>query len=261
MRAILRFMLGERPTERALRAGIAFVWLATAMSVLHPTYREIGTAYLALGGLPPWLMYASCGAEAVLGLFLLATRPTHLDTIAQTAAIAFFTVFLAVFSPALLTSPFGMLTKNLALVAVIWAGWWWHRPGRRDVAVWVLRVGAAAPWVTEGLIPKILFQQQVELEIVTRSGLVPMSPSLFLYLLGGAQLASGIAALVVRGRLLRWLLIAQATALVALPVLVSVQMPTLWVHPFGPLIKNVPIIIATVVVLRECSSSISKSST
>ena len=37
----------DRRIERALRAGIAFVWLATALSVAHPDYRDIGAAYLA----------------------------------------------------------------------------------------------------------------------------------------------------------------------------------------------------------------------
>ncbi|MEW5743473.1 MAG: DoxX-like family protein [Myxococcota bacterium] len=45
---------------------------------------------------------------------------------------------------------------------------------------------------------------------------------------------------------------AQVAALVVLPVLVGWQDPTLFVHPFGPLTKNLPVIAGTVGVLRRC---------
>jgi hypothetical protein len=107
----------------------------------------------------------------------------------------------------------------------------------------------ACVWLTEGLFPKLLFQQPLELAVVAGSGLVPMDPSRFLVLLGAAQILSGVAALVLRGRPLRWLLGAQVAALVVLPLLVSWQAPSLWFHPYGPLTKNLPIIAGTLVAL------------
>ena len=77
--------------------------------------------------------------------------------------------------------------------------------------------------------------------VVANSGLVPISAPTFLMLLGLAQVASGVLALVLRGRWLRWLLLAQVGALVVLPLLVSWQDPLLWFHPFGPMTKNFPI--------------------
>jgi hypothetical protein len=109
-------------------------------------------------------------------------------------------------------------------------------------------------WITEGLFPKLLFQQPMELAVVANSGLVPISAPAFLSFLGFAQLASGVLALVLRGRLLRWLLIAQVAALVVLPALVSWQDPMLWFHPFGPMTKNLPILFGTLGVLRRCTS-------
>jgi hypothetical protein len=110
----------------------------------------------------------------------------------------------------------------------------------------------ALVWLTEGLFPKILFQQPMELAIVANSGLVPFSPALFLSMLGVAQAASGVAALLLKGPWLKALLVAQALALVVLPLLVSWQSPLLWVHPFGPMTKNLPIIVGTLVALRRC---------
>ena len=108
-------------------------------------------------------------------------------------------------------------------------------------------------WITEGLFPKLLFQQPMELAVVSNSGLVPMSAPAFLSLLGFAQLASGVLALLLRGKPLLWLLAAQVAALVVLPALVSFQDPMLWFHPFGPMTKNFPIIFGTLGALRRCS--------
>ena len=49
--------------EKALRAAVAFVWLATGLAVLHPSYRDLGRHYLAPLGLPDAVMYAACAAE------------------------------------------------------------------------------------------------------------------------------------------------------------------------------------------------------
>ena len=74
---------------------------------------------------------------------------------------------------------------------------------------YLLRIGMAVIWLTEGLFPKILFQQELELRIVSDSGLVPFAPSAFLVVVGICQLASGIAALLLRGTLLQVVLAKQ----------------------------------------------------
>jgi hypothetical protein len=93
--------------------------------------------------------------------------------------------------------------------------------------------------------------------VVARSGLVPMDPSRFLIGMGVAQVLSGVLVLVLTGPALRALLGAQIAALVVLPVLVSIGEPLLWVHPFGPLTKNLPILAGTIVVWRRSHLSAS----
>ncbi len=65
------------PESVWLRWGIAFVWLATAVSVLHPSYRAIGKSYLDRIDLPAWLMFATCAGELVLGLALVVRGAGH----------------------------------------------------------------------------------------------------------------------------------------------------------------------------------------
>ena len=66
------------------------------------------------------------------------------------------------------------------------------------------------------------------------------------------QAASGLGVLVLRGRWQDALLYAQCAALLALPLLVSWQDPLLWVHPFGPMTKNIPILVGTLALARRC---------
>jgi hypothetical protein len=237
------------PDARLLRWSVAFVWLATGVAVLHPWYQARGSAYLERLGLPNWVMYGTCAFEVVLGLRVGLGRASTWLTVLQAAMIVTFTIILGCLDPWLLVNPFGMLTKNLPLLAVIGTTWLVERDGWSRRALWLLRAGVAVIWITEGIFPKILFQQQVELEMVARCGIVPPPP--FLVLVGVAEAASGVAVLLLRGRLLRGLLGGQLVALLFLPVVAGTLDPVLWVHPFMPLVKNVPIIAATIIVLRR----------
>lgn len=235
-----------------LKAGCASIWLTTALGVLHPFFRSVGHTWLSRLGLPDALMWLACLAELGLGVAVLAARPSGHLAAAQLCAVAAFTAVLAALEPMLLVHPFGVLTKNVPFAALVAATWLVAKEGWTSRALWTLRAGVAAIWVTEGLLPKLLFQQPMELLVVEQSGLVPFSAPAFLVLLGTAQAASGVAALLLRGAPLRWLLAAQAAALVALPVLVSWQLPELWFHPFGPLTKNLPILAGTVGIWWRC---------
>jgi hypothetical protein len=237
-----------------LRVALAAVWLITALTVLHPSYRAVGALYLARLGLSPGWMYAADAGELGLGLWLLRGPMGARLAAAQIAAIVGFTLALASVEPMLLVSPFGYLTKNAALCVLLLACVGLEREGLTPRVHRLLQVGAALPWWTEGLGPKVLFQQAVELELVGRLGLDLVPASRVLVAIGAAQALSGVAALTLRGRSLAWLLTAQAVALVALPLVVGALEPTLWVHPFGPFSKNVPVLAATLILRHRCIS-------
>lgn len=245
----------ERRRDSAfLRVGVAFVWLATGLLVVHPLYRAIGATYLARLGLPIWLMPLTCAAEIALGAWVALGRAGTLVTLLQLSMVLSFTLILALTEPRLLISPFGMLTKNVPILAAISVAWLVEREGWTRRAMWTLRVGVAFVWLTEGLFPKILFQQPEELVIAARSGASFGHPGTLLIVIGLLQVASGLLVLVLSGRWLRLVLAAQLAGLVVLPVLVSLQVPWLWFHPFGPLTKNVPLLVGTFVLRRRCST-------
>ncbi|NOY25213.1 MAG: hypothetical protein GXP62_05015, partial [Oligoflexia bacterium] len=230
---------------------VAAVWLVTGVLVLHPSYRAEGARWLALLGIPAAVMWVTCIAEIALGLRVGLGTPRPWLAAVQTVAVLGFSLILVVLDPLLLADPFGVITKNVPLLAVVLVTLWLHEEGWTTRSTRVLRFGMAIIWVTEGLLPKILFQQPQELAVVAGSGMVPFDPSIFLRGMGLAQILSGIGALTLRGRALRLLLWCQILALVLLPLLVSIQRPLLWVHPFGPLTKNLPILAGTLVLVHR----------
>jgi hypothetical protein len=240
---------------RLLRASLAAVWALTALGVLHPYYREVGESYLAPLGLPAWVMWATDAGELLLAAWVLRGPSSTLLTALQVSAVSVFTLLLAIQEPMLLVSPFGMLSKNLQFACVALAVWRLERRGwDRDLERF-LAAGMALVWVTEGLLPKILFQQEIELSMAPEAGLTFAPPWVLVGVLGVAQLASGIAVLVLPKGPRAWLLLGQLLALLVLPIVVGFIRPTLWVHPFGPLIKNFPILAGTYLVYRRCSQS------
>jgi hypothetical protein len=249
-------MVGGRTV--ALRVGVAFVWLATGVLVLHPAYRAIGAEWLGRVNAPTWLMPLTCVFEVALAARVALGPMSSWLAALQIGMIATFTVILAVADPMLLVSPFGMLTKNIPIVACVAAAWLVEREGWTARALWTLRAGVAAIWLTEGLFPKMLFQQPVELAIAARC--FPFaSPSLVLHCIGAAQIAGGLLALALpmrgrAGRLLGALLAAQAASLVVLALVMTWLDPLSWVHPFGPLTKNMPIFVGTLVARRRLRS-------
>ena len=115
-------------SARLLRASLVVVWLATAVVSgweLHGQSREL------LAGLPtawaeghaPWLptaiILAGAAADAVLGLWL-ALRPGRKAYGAALLMMLAMTLLATAIQPAWWLHPFGPLTKNLPIAAILW---------------------------------------------------------------------------------------------------------------------------------------------
>ena len=118
----------NRASAQLLRGSLVVVWLATAVvSVweLHGQSREL------LAGLPtawaegdaPWLptaiILAGAAADAVLGLWL-ALRPGRKAYGAALLMMLIMTLLATDIQPAWWLHPFGPLTKNLPIAAILW---------------------------------------------------------------------------------------------------------------------------------------------
>ena len=115
-------------SARLLRASLVVVWLATAVvSVweLHGQSRELlaGLPTAWAGGHAPWLptaiILAGAAADAVLGLWL-ALRPGRQGYGAALLMMLIMTLLATAIQPAWWLHPFGPLTKNLPIAAILW---------------------------------------------------------------------------------------------------------------------------------------------
>jgi len=115
-------------SARLLRASLVVVWLATAVvSVweLHGQSRELlaGLPTAWAGGHAPWLptaiILAGAAADAVLGLWL-ALRPGRKAYGAALLMMLAMTLLATAIQPAWWLHPFGPLTKNLPIAAILW---------------------------------------------------------------------------------------------------------------------------------------------
>lgn len=243
--------------ERVLRRSAALVWLLTAVLVSTPLYRAEGTAWLARLGLGAWPMYLACAGELLLGAWVWA-RPFGRRLLwLQVLAIAGFTVTLAALEPRLLVHPFGALSKNVGIVGVLAAAYVVAVGGPRAAArgPLLLRASLATVWLWEGLGPKLLFVQADELRVVEHLGFVRAQAVALVHAAGVGEVLMALLTLTLRGRALRWLLSVCLVLLLVLPALVTLSQPELWLHPFGPLTKNLVLVAATSVLWRRCSAT------
>ena len=115
-------------SARLLRASLVVVWLATAVvSVweLHGQSRELlaglPTAWTEgnTSWLPTAIILAGAAADAVLGLWL-ALRPGRKAYGAALLIMLAMTLLATAIQPAWWLHPFGPLTKNLPIAAILW---------------------------------------------------------------------------------------------------------------------------------------------
>jgi uncharacterized protein YbjT (DUF2867 family) len=110
---------------------------------------------------------------------------------------------------------------------------------------WVL----ALTWVVSGVVSLGLHPVSSSLEMLARAGLT--GALAYAALFGGAlaDVALGIATLLLkRGR--RWMWRAQLALIAVYTAIITVALPELWLHPFGPVLKNLPMM-AVIVLLHE----------
>ena len=123
-------------------------------------------------------------------------------------------------------------------------------PAERAAARWaagttawspVLRIAIAFMWIAAAVVSTGFFPREASDALLARAGISGPFATFALYGASALDLALGVATLVVRRRLL-WTL--QIALVVAYTVIITIFLPDQWLHPFGPVVKNIPILAA-----------------
>jgi len=111
----------------------------------------------------------------------------------------------------------------------------------------LLRGSIGAVWLWAGLVSAFLYPVQKSLQLLAEVGVGAAAAPWLLYGAAGLDIVLGIATWV--GRRLPLVGTIQIGVMLTYTAILSLQMPELWLHPFGPLAKNLPLLVATLMMI------------
>jgi uncharacterized protein YbjT (DUF2867 family) len=109
----------------------------------------------------------------------------------------------------------------------------------------LLRASIAIVWIVSGVVSLGLYPVEDSLAMLRRVGL---GSSLALYGAAFLDIAVGVATLALKQR--RWLWRFQIALILGYSAIIALWLPELWLHPFGPVLKNLPLL-AAILLLHE----------
>jgi len=104
----------------------------------------------------------------------------------------------------------------------------------------LIRYTLATVWLVTGVLSLGIFPQRESLSLLESVGLHGTAALLALYGSASLDILLGILTLI---RPLPTLWRAQAILVVAYSVIITFYLPSYWLHPFGPVLKNLPILL------------------
>ena len=112
----------------------------------------------------------------------------------------------------------------------------------------LLRVAVAVVWIVTGIVSLGVYPVADSYALLARVGLTGAPAIAALYGAAALDLAFGIGVFVLRNR--RWLWRAQMLLIAGYSVIIAIWLPEQWLHPYGPMLKNLPML-AAILMLHE----------
>lgn len=106
----------------------------------------------------------------------------------------------------------------------------------------ILRVSIALVWIVTGIVSLGIYPVADSYALLARVGVTGMLAPVMLYGAALMDLALGVAILVLRRRY--WLWIFQLALILFYTAVITLKLPEFWLHPYGPLLKNLPMLAA-----------------
>jgi hypothetical protein len=104
----------------------------------------------------------------------------------------------------------------------------------------LLRASIAAVWIWTGIVSLGLYPQHASYVLLARAHITGALAPVFLYGAGLLDLCLGLATVLMRRRRLLWL--GQMAILLLYTAIICVALPEFWLHPYGPILKNLPLL-------------------
>ena len=102
----------------------------------------------------------------------------------------------------------------------------------------LMRIVLATIWLVTGVLS--LCSQQDGLNLLSRIGLYGYTALFTLYMAAALDILLGLLSLIRYGKLL-WMI--QAYLIIVYSLIISIWLPEYLLHPFGPILKNLPILL------------------
>ncbi|HKY03088.1 MAG TPA: NAD(P)H-binding protein [Burkholderiales bacterium] len=118
----------------------------------------------------------------------------------------------------------------------------------------LLRISLALVWIATGVISLGIFPVDQSYALLSAVGIKGFLAPWALYGAALIDIAFGFGIFVLNGRKRRWLWRAQIVLILAYMAAITAYLPHFWLHPFGPILKNIPLL-ALIVVLHEFEES------
>lgn len=112
----------------------------------------------------------------------------------------------------------------------------------------MLSVSIALVWIITGIVSLGLYPVEESYALLARVGITGVLAPVMLYGAALMDIGFGIATLVMRRRRLLWL--AQLAVILFYTAIISWRLPEFWLHPYGPLLKNLPMLAAIWMLLQ-----------
>lgn len=106
--------------------------------------------------------------------------------------------------------------------------------------LFLIRIVLATIWVMTGILSFGIFPQQESLQLLAKVGLHGEVALFALY--GSASLDVLLGILTVTLPKI-WLWRIQAALVIVYSILIAIFLPSYWLHPFAPILKNLPILL------------------
>ena len=106
----------------------------------------------------------------------------------------------------------------------------------------LLRSAVAVVWIGTAIVSFGVFPVSESYALLARTGVPAALAPLFLYGAAGLDLAFGVGIFMLSGQRRRLLWRAQVVLIVLYSVLIAWRLPEFWVHPYAPMLKNVPLV-------------------